>query len=87
HDRRTLAEMSRASWETAQAYTVARMVQRYSETFAEIASRGVSRVFRDGGGRDYPLMPSCVSRYPPWLRKIKLMLLAGLEKARALYQR
>jgi glycosyltransferase involved in cell wall biosynthesis len=72
-DRRRLAAMSRAAWETGQDYTVGRMVERYLEVFAESAGAAPGR--RGDGG--FPVMRSCVSRYPFWLRRIKRRVLVA----------
>jgi glycosyltransferase involved in cell wall biosynthesis len=70
-DRDKLSLMRQAAWETSQDYSVERMVQWYVQTFQEAAERTSGRKQRDGLTSQYPVMPSCRSRYPFWLRKIK----------------
>jgi glycosyltransferase involved in cell wall biosynthesis len=76
-----LAAMSRAAWETGQGYTVERMSERYVEAFAEITGMNRPRARRTPGGRGYPVMPSCVSRYPFWLRRAKRLLQVAAGRA------
>lgn len=71
-DRGRLAEMSRAAWETGQDYSVERMTERYAAAFEESAGAAPAR-----RGEGFPLMRSCVSRYPFWLRKIKRRVLVA----------
>lgn len=75
-DRERLAAMSRAAWETGQDYSVERMTERYAAVFAESAGAAPAR-----RGNGFPVMRSCVSRYPFWLRKIKrrVLVAAGRE--------
>jgi len=75
-DRERLSLMRQAAWETSQDYSVERMVQWYVQTFQEAAERTSGRKQRDGLTSQYPLMPSCRSKYPFWLRKIKSRLLS-----------
>jgi glycosyltransferase involved in cell wall biosynthesis len=76
-DRGRLAAMGRAAWETGQGYTVGRMVERYLEVFA--ASAGAAPGRRDGR---FPVMRSCVSRYPFWLRRVKRRVLVAAGRGR-----
>jgi hypothetical protein len=71
-DRGRLAEMSRAAWETGQDYSVERMTERYTAAFAESAGAAPAR-----RGTGFPVMRSCVSRYPFWLRKLKRRVLVA----------
>lgn len=71
-DRRRLAEMSRAAWETGQDYSVERMTERYAVAFDESAGAAPAR-----RGKGFPVMRSCVSRYPLWMRKIKRRVLVA----------
>jgi glycosyltransferase involved in cell wall biosynthesis len=66
-----LRKIQNAAWKTSQDYTVSRMVDRYLRCFDDARSRGLSRNYRRQVGGAYPPMPSCVSRYPFWMRKIK----------------
>ncbi len=69
-DRSCLYKMRRAIWETCRQYTIERMVEEYAFCFEHLTEDQVSR---NQAGRPvpYPLMPSCRSVYPRWLRKIK----------------
>jgi len=80
-DRGRLAEMSRAAWETGQGYTVERMAERYTEAFDAIHAPGAARAPRPHNGAGYPVMASCVSRYPFWLRRVKRLALASVGRA------
>lgn len=70
-DRERLSRMGRGAWETSQKYSVERMVESYVETFHDTARRVSGRRQRAGLSSRYPVMPSCRSKYPFWLRKIK----------------
>jgi glycosyltransferase involved in cell wall biosynthesis len=72
HDREMLKSMSRAAWEASQRYSVDEMVRNYIAAFEEISKRRQTSA-RDLA-RDYPVMPSCRSRYPFWIRKMKYSL-------------
>jgi glycosyltransferase involved in cell wall biosynthesis len=74
NDRSLLGKIQRAAWLTSQDYTLPIMVERYLKCFAEARESGFSREFRRQAGGAYPIMRSCVSRYPVWLRKIKYHL-------------
>jgi glycosyltransferase involved in cell wall biosynthesis len=75
-DRERLSLMRQAAWETSQDYSLERMVQSYVQTFQEAAERTSGRKQRDGLTSQYPVMPSCRSKYPFWLRKIKSRVLS-----------
>jgi len=78
-DRGRLAAMSRAAWETGQDYSVERMTERYAAAFAESAGAAPAR--RGAGPGKFPVMRSCVSRYPFWLRKLKRRVLVAAGRA------
>jgi glycosyltransferase involved in cell wall biosynthesis len=75
-DRERLSLMRQAAWETSQDYSLERMIQWYVQTFQEAAERTLGRTLRDGLNSQYPVMPSCRSKYPFWLRKIKSRILS-----------
>ena len=75
-DRERLSLMQQAAWETSQDYSLERMVQWYVQTFQEAAERTLGRTRRDGLNSQYPVMPSCRSKYPFWLRKVKSRVLS-----------
>jgi len=66
-----LARMKRAAWKTSRQYTVELMVDRYLECFDYIKTTGLSREYRIQAAGSYPIMASCTSHYPVWLRKVK----------------
>jgi glycosyltransferase involved in cell wall biosynthesis len=68
-DRAKLAEFRRRSWETGRQYSIPRMVERYEECFTDAVAdaRRSPRQQRS----DFPSMPSCRSRYPLWIRRLK----------------
>jgi glycosyltransferase involved in cell wall biosynthesis len=80
-DRARLASMSRAAWETGRGYGVGRMLERYLEAFDAIKGGGPRAPRPDARG-GYPLMPSTVSRYPVWVRKIKRRVLVAAGRGR-----
>ena len=75
-DRERLSLMRQAAWETSQDYSLERMVQCYVQTIQQAAERSIERKPRDGLTSQYPVMPSCRSKYPFWLRKIKSRVLS-----------
>jgi hypothetical protein len=68
--------MKKESWQTAQQFSVARMVAAYVSCFEQTRIRARYRESRAGLPDPFPLMPSCRSKYPFWLRKLKSRLLA-----------
>ena len=68
-DRERLLAMRRAAWKTGREYSVDRMFDNYIACF--------ERAIEDAKANprtpdpDFPLMPSCTSRYPLWLRRLK----------------
>jgi hypothetical protein len=53
------------------------MTERYVAAFAESAGAAPAR-----RGKGFPVMRSCVSRYPFWLRKIKRRVLVSVGRGR-----
>jgi glycosyltransferase involved in cell wall biosynthesis len=82
-DRERLSLMRQAAWETSQDYSLERMVQWYVQTFQEAAEQTFGRKQRDGVNNQYPVMPSCRSKYPFWLRKVKSYMLALNSQTRS----
>jgi glycosyltransferase involved in cell wall biosynthesis len=74
--------LRRAAWKTSLDYSVELMTERYEECFRYLTAPGFSCAHRISAPRPYPLLASCVSRYPFWLRKIKRYLVASVEAAR-----
>ena len=70
-DREALAGLGRAAWETSKQYSIETMADNYAAAFTEVAERVSTRREREGVGANYPVMNSCRSKYPFWLRRIK----------------
>lgn len=70
-DRARLASMGRAAWHTSAMYSIDKMVENYIVAFTETVQKVSERRERAGVTPDYPVMASCRSKYPFWLRKIK----------------
>lgn len=81
-DRRLLAALKRGAWEASRPYTVERMADAYVECFE--AARGLSSQRSAGVPRQpgFPVMSSCRSRYPFWLRKLKRGVLVSAGRGR-----
>jgi glycosyltransferase involved in cell wall biosynthesis len=73
-DENLLRILRRAAWNTAQDYSVERMVDSYEQCFREVSAPDFSRAHRAGAPQPYPLLPACKSPYPFWLRKVKRRL-------------
>ncbi len=83
-DQPLLQSFKLAAWEKSREYSAERMVERYLACFEQLTTKSLSREHRKGVPHPYPLMKSCQSPYPVWLRKVKSHLLASLETTRAL---
>jgi glycosyltransferase involved in cell wall biosynthesis len=71
-DRERLLTMRRSAWSTGREYGVDRMIDSYVECFERaIETMRTSPRKLDPG---FPLMESCRSKYPLWLRRIKARL-------------
>ncbi len=66
----TLLELRRKSYEVGRSYSVERMVENYIDCFAKLID-SVKKGSRQSDP-SFPLMPSCRSRYPRWLRRTKV---------------
>jgi glycosyltransferase involved in cell wall biosynthesis len=66
-----VSKIKQAAWETGRAYSVEAMVSRYLKCFDELSR--AERAYRKEQPDQYPIMQSCVSRFPFWLRKIKYL--------------
>jgi hypothetical protein len=77
-----LASLKRAAWEASRPYTVERTADSYVECFE--AARALSSMRGAGVRRrpGFPVMPSCRSRYPFWLRKVKRGVLVSAGRGR-----
>jgi glycosyltransferase involved in cell wall biosynthesis len=74
-NRDLLIRMKEAAWQTGHEFSVERMVDCYVSCIEIAGMRAGSREKRAGVPEPYPLMPSCRSKYPYWLRKLKSRLL------------
>jgi glycosyltransferase involved in cell wall biosynthesis len=67
--------LQQAAWETAAAYSKEVMTDAYFDLIENVMA-GIDRAPRPGG--DFPVMPSCRSRYPRFLRRLKNRVLPKL---------
>lgn len=77
--REMLRDLQQAAWNTSQNYTVERMIERYEISFQEILAKSSTRAAREQPSDSFPVMPSCRSRYPVALRKLKHRLVGLLS--------
>lgn len=70
-DPEQLAKMKRAAWQTGEEYSVERMTERYLTCFRAARANAAQRDYRPDLSTPFPVMPSCRSKYPFWMRKIK----------------
>jgi hypothetical protein len=68
-DRERLGRMRFAAWETGREYSIDRMVGSYVSCFERAIEdvRSNPRI----PDPDFPLMESCRSKYPLWMRRLK----------------
>ena len=83
-DTQLLTKMRRAAWEKSREYSAERMVDRYVTCFDSLTRTAHARSQREGVTKPYPVMKSCQSPYPLWLRKVKSHLKASLATTRTL---
>jgi len=76
NDRHRLIQLRRAAWKSVQDYSVQRSAGDYAKCFQEIVRASKARDYRRNLPEPFPIMPSCRSKYPHWLRKIKARLLS-----------
>jgi glycosyltransferase involved in cell wall biosynthesis len=72
-NRELLGRMRKAAWQTGREYGVDRMVESYVSCFERAVDDG--RTNPRTPDPSFPLMPSCRSKYPLWLRRIKAKML------------
>jgi glycosyltransferase involved in cell wall biosynthesis len=79
---RLLAEIKFGAWEATRPYTLERMADSYVNCFQ--TAHAISSLRVAGAPRQlaYPVMPSCRSKYPFWLRKIKRGVLVSAGRGR-----
>lgn len=68
-DRQRLMSMRRKAWETGREYSIDRMVENYERCFERAMEDAKAEPRQPDPS--FPLMPSCRSKYPLWLRRIK----------------
>lgn len=71
-DRERLVRMRIAAWETGRKYSIERMVVNYLSCFERAIEDARSNPRKPDA--DFPLMESCRSKYPLWLRRLKARL-------------
>ena len=64
-----LLRMRRRAWETGKQYSIERMVDAYEACFQRAIED--TKAFPRTPDPDFPLMESCRSKYPLWLRRLK----------------
>jgi glycosyltransferase involved in cell wall biosynthesis len=69
-ERALLQKLRHQAWHIGQLYTLPRMIDAYLDCFAQASKRANVAGRRPQPG--FPLMESCRSRYPLWLRRIKV---------------
>jgi glycosyltransferase involved in cell wall biosynthesis len=69
NNRPKLLEFRQKAWETGRQYSVERMVDAYERCFRQAIDDAYAHPRMPDP--DFPLMPSCRSKYPLWLRRIK----------------
>ncbi len=69
-DRQLLRSLRAAAWQNGQRFTVQRMIRSYLDCFTN-ATKAVEASHRMPDPK-FPLMGRCQSRYPLWLRRLKL---------------
>ncbi|MBK7706926.1 MAG: glycosyltransferase [Acidobacteria bacterium] len=74
NDRERLLEFRKRAWETGRQYSVERMVESYERCFEQAIEDARANPRRPDP--DFPLMESCRSKYPVWLRRIKAKFLS-----------
>lgn len=71
-DRQKLSNLRLQAWSNRDLYSTSRMVENYEAFFARAISeaKGSPRV----ADSSFPLMSICLSKYPVWARRLKLLL-------------
>jgi glycosyltransferase involved in cell wall biosynthesis len=75
-DDSTLRRLRQEAWKTSRNYSVERMAQQY---LAQIEGPSTARASRPQGA--FPILPSCRSSHPRWLRRVKWRLAGGVSFA------
>lgn len=80
NDRRRLSQLKRAAWESVQDYSVQHSTDCYVECFDELVRASQTKVRPTNLPEPFPIMPSCRSGYPFWVRRIKARVLSFLPE-------
>jgi len=67
-----LSALRNKAWEMGSAFSHERMISSYMDLFSGII-KDAKKLGRTTD-RNFPLLPTCVSKYPDWLRRIKFRL-------------
>jgi glycosyltransferase involved in cell wall biosynthesis len=78
NDRSLLNQLKRAAWESVQDYSVQHSTDCYVECFDELVQAAQTKVRPGDLPEPFPIMPSCRSPYPTWVRRIKARVLSFL---------
>jgi glycosyltransferase involved in cell wall biosynthesis len=78
NDRHRLSQLKRAAWESVQDYSVQHSTDCYVECFDELVQAAKTKVRPGNLPEPFPIMPSCRSPYPNWVRRIKARVLSFL---------
>lgn len=76
NDRSLLIKMKKVAWESVQKYSLESTTDAYVACFEDVLRVSKTRDYRSNLPQPFPVMPSCRSKYPTWLRKIKARLLS-----------
>lgn len=68
-NRGLLNRMRLQAWQTGKIYSIRRMAEKYEELFVHDLNNGGRKIANTN--KEFPVMPSCKSKYPLWLRRIK----------------
>lgn len=76
NDRNLLIQTKKAAWASVQNYSLESTTDAYVECFEDVVRAVKTRHSRTNLPQPFPVMPSCRSKYPTWLRKIKARLVS-----------
>jgi glycosyltransferase involved in cell wall biosynthesis len=68
-DKSLLLQLRQSSWQTGRQYSIPKMVNAYEKYFHDAINKAKAKPGKPV--IDYPLMESCRSKYPLWIRRIK----------------
>lgn len=73
NDRDKLLEMRKKAWEAGKEYSIDRMIDAYIKCFRKAIE--YNRAHKRTPDYNFPLMETCRSKYPLWLRRMKVKLM------------